>query len=139
MSEIPINIRVRAGNDLLHIPFCLNVKNTDDQALGEILTAVVDSLGAKYFRDQSLFMEVLADKRAAANKPFTFLYGPYVSVTIRQNGELRVSLADEVSSGSTVYGHDQFFGFADAITPEDVAQALKSAMRTFTSDTDPSP
>lgn len=98
---------LKAGDDLLRIPFVVNVKGMPESQLDELMDGLAETLGAEYFRDKTLTLEVLQDRIAAAQKPRSFLYGPYLKVAVTSKDELRITTADEPQGGETVYAVDQ--------------------------------
>ncbi len=97
----------------LMIPCVVNVRNVSDEKLNELIEAAVNKMGALFFRDKELFMEVLADKKKAALVPRAFLYGPFLKVTPIPSGVLRITSCDASEGGDTHYGPDMFLQLVD--------------------------
>lgn len=125
------HLHLAAGDDALHLPFVINVRDLSDAQTRELMVSIADGLGARHFRDLDLDMEVLKDQREAASQPLTWLYGPYVAVIPKDNGTLRLTSVQEVEGGFTVYATDQIETLLDAVR----ADRQKSA----TPDDSPSP
>lgn len=119
-------VTIAAGPDVLRLPLKVNLKGLNDAQLAPLLAAATDKLGASFFRGQDLFDEVLADARARADIPSHFLAGPYLSVFIRQRGDLGVSVSDRIQAGDTIYASDQLLHLCAEITPERVEAAIEA-------------
>ena len=102
----------RAGNDVLHVPFVINMNNASSAAVNDLLDSLEGSLGAKFFRDRDIFLEVLSDHIKRAADPYKWKYGPYIGVAINHKGEARLNSWEEVQGGMTVYSMDQYLKLA---------------------------
>jgi len=93
----------------LRLPFYLNIRGMPAEQVDGVVDWLLETTGAKLFRDRELFEEVLRDRIGAANDSRLFLNGPYLKVLEKHSGEIRLSTADEVSreEGGTVYALDQ--------------------------------
>lgn len=98
----------------LRIPFCINIRSIPERDIDALLDCLENDLGGLYFRDRSLFCDVLADRLARAAQPSNFLHGPYIRLTFVQNGALCITSVDSVPGGDTVYALDQL---AAALAP----------------------
>lgn len=107
----------------LRIPFCINIRSLPERDIDVLLDCLENDLGGLYFRDRSLFCDVLADRLERAAQPSNFLQGPYVRLTFIQNGALRITSVDSVPGGDTVYALDQI---AAALGPVDRAHSVNS-------------
>lgn len=123
------NYQFRAADDLLRIPFVVNVKDMAPDALNDLLDSMTDKLGAQYFRGKDLLMEVLGDQFRDASDPRKFLNGPFVGVFIKDSGEVRISSFDAPLGGTTVYALDQYQALASAIDgPLEIHRAVRRHM-----------
>lgn len=109
------NYYFTAGEQELHVPFVVNVDKMPIGAISDLMDGLADKLGARYFREKDLTMEVLDDQIARASQPYKFLYGPYVGVFIKDNGEVRITTSEHVKGGETVYALDQIKALLDAV------------------------
>lgn len=93
----------------LRLPFYLNIRGMSAEQVDGTVDFLLETTGAKLFRDRELFDEVLQDRVRAANDPRKFLNGPYLKVLEKNSGEIRLGTVDEVSreEGGTVYALDQ--------------------------------
>ena len=114
----------------LHVPFLVNVSKMDPVVLDGLLDLITSTLGAEYFRDKAIFMEVMSDAIQKAKDPYKFLDGPYIQVMVKNDGVLRLTTAEKAEGGSSVYGLDQICALLDAIEyPQVQDLSFKSADR----------
>jgi hypothetical protein len=119
------NIRVPAGQNVLRIPFSINVKEIDGEALDRLLDVVKEKLGATHFRDKGLFLEVLKDRREATQVWGAYFDGPYLGVFLRPGGDLGIAATKNSFEGGTTYSSEQLFALARRLTPDDVDKAFQ--------------
>ena len=91
------------GDDLLRVPLYISTENLTDDECDCLLDLFADRLGATYFRDRALLIDVLNDYREAVLQPFSFLYGPYIGLVVNNKGSLRITATDKIPEACTVY------------------------------------
>ena len=96
------------------LPCVVNVRDLDPDQLDELIEAMTEKLGGKFFRDKDLFMAVLNDRTKAAQEPRSFLYGPYIMLTRVPSGDLRITTCDGMVGGEACYAIDQFQKLVDS-------------------------
>ena len=91
------------GDDLLRVPLYISTENLTDDECDHLLGLFADRLGATYFRDRALLIDVLNDYREAVQQPLSFLYGPYIGLVVNNKGSLRITATDKIPEACTVY------------------------------------
>ncbi|MCP1674318.1 hypothetical protein J2T57_001420 [Natronocella acetinitrilica] len=91
----------------IRIPFLINVRERSNREVSALLEVMAGALGGAYFRDKGLLMAVIADQRAAAKAPLSYLAGPYIGMIPRGEGCHRIISSTAVPGGYTVYAPEQ--------------------------------
>lgn len=107
--------RVAVDRTYLFIPFLVNARSLSDNNLITLLDRIESSVGAEYFRTRELLLSVLDDRMEAAKQPWSFLSGPYIRVLAKDDNVLRITTADNVVGGDSVYAYDQIMGLLDEL------------------------
>jgi len=89
------------------LPCVVNVRDLQSEEIDSLIEDMTQKLGAKFFRDKDLFMAALEDRTQAAQKPNSFLYGPYIKLCKVPSGDLRITTCDGFVGGETCYALDQ--------------------------------
>lgn len=103
----------QCGNDLLRLPLYIREDTLSDEQRGHLLDVFTKDMGATFFRDKALFLDVLNDYRFKASNPYNFHAGTYIGVFVNNEGHVRFTSSVEVPGGSTVYAYDQLIELMD--------------------------
>lgn len=107
-----INAR-KDGLEQLQLPLLIDAKPLSEQQQKEVLR-LMERLGGRYRFGRTTCIERLQDHLAATNTPPLYGKSAFLSLSVRENGELAIRSANQSQDGSTHYSYEQFTAMAKA-------------------------
>lgn len=80
-----------------------------------MLESAEGNLKAAHFRDRELMLDVLNSYLKATKTPLNYRKKAYILLWVKEDGQIRISVSDEVVESSTVYSVDQFVTLANTV------------------------
>lgn len=107
----------------LTLPLAVCLKGCEEDTVNDLIDLAERQIGVRTFRDRELTLSLFRDHVENAKKPLTFLYGPYLHLFFRTNGEIGVSVC-ETFNGPVEYSVESFQQMTAQLTPEMVERAV---------------